>query len=99
MSDHNLTLVARKLTRKRFNFNKQTCTNVFHCVPKDEKVVFETEINYINWIDIIDSEDLGKCCKIFADKINSIKENFSVNVQRKSKRKPNLPWMNEIVWR
>lgn len=58
LSDHNLTLVARKLTKNRFKNNIVTSTNVFHCIPKGKLVAFDEEIADLKWNDILSSKDI-----------------------------------------
>ncbi len=40
LSDHNLTLVAQKLTKNRFKNNVTTSSNVFCCIPKGKLAEF-----------------------------------------------------------
>jgi len=100
LSDHNLTLVARKLTKNRFKNNTVTSNNVFHCIPKGKLIAFNEEIAGLKWNDILTSRDIDYGCNTFFNKINSVREEkFTVGVKKKFKHKNNLPWFNETLWK
>lgn len=48
ISDHNITLLARKLTRKRFDSRVQTKCNSQR-IPKNEMNNFENALRQIDW--------------------------------------------------
>jgi len=98
-SDHNLTSVARKLTKNRFKNYTVTLTNVFHCIPKGKLVAFDEEIAELEWNDILSSKDIDYGCNTFYNKINSVREKFTVDVQKKIKHKNVLPWFNANLWK
>ncbi|KAG7526776.1 hypothetical protein JOB18_045141 [Solea senegalensis] len=99
LSDHNLTLVARKLTSKRFKINASASrhTNV-NCIPKSKQETFDNEINNLDWGDILSSENLENSCQLFTSKINIVRDKHIVKNKRKNKNKVNLPWFSEILW-
>ncbi|XP_034043076.1 uncharacterized protein LOC117525349 [Thalassophryne amazonica] len=98
LSDHNLTLVARNLTKNRFKFRSKTPIN-FLGIPKTQQAEFDNEISDLSWEDVIASEDLEGSCNIFVNNINSVRERFTVKIQKKCKRKQNLPWLTDNVWK
>lgn len=87
LSDHNLTLVARKLTKNRFKNNIVTSTNAFHCIPKGKLVAFDEEIADLKWNDILSSKDIDYGCNTFYNRINSVRDTFTASVQKKFKQK------------
>ena len=99
LSDQNLTLVARKLTKKRF----QNITTIprhtnFLCIPKNKQAIFDNEINNMDWSDILSSENLELCCQLFTSKIDVVRDKYTVKSQRKNRNKVNLPWFSENLW-
>ena len=100
MSDHNLTLVARKLTKKRFKNNTSTSRhkNVF-CIPKSKPDTFDNEINNLHWGDILSSVNLEHSCQLFTSKINAVRDKLTVQIKRKNRNKVNLPWFSENIWK
>ena len=97
LSDHNLTLVARKLTKNRFQ-NTTHHTEIISRIPKAKQLAYESEINGINWEDVLSSEDLDHGCDLFADKLNSTREKFTVQSKRRQKKRVNLPWFSDTLW-
>lgn len=95
LSDHNLVLVARKLTSKRFGVptvNKQESCRI----PNKEQKPFENKINSFNWNGLLAGKELNEGSKIFSNKIQS----FITEFTRKFKNRPiknNLPWINADI--
>lgn len=88
LSNHNLTLVARKLTKKRFQNTVPTPhhTKVL-CIPKSKQDIFDNEINNMDWSDLLSSENLELSCQVFTSKINAVRDKFTVKIQRKNRKK------------
>ena len=61
LSDHNLTLCARKLSKNRFR-NTANKTKICKCIPKAKQEEFASEINSLNWDDVLSSDDLNYGC-------------------------------------
>lgn len=98
LSDHNLTLCARKLTKNRFR-NSETKRTIRQSIPRAKQEEFVSEINSLKWDDVLSSNDLDYCCDTFIHRINSVRERFTVPVHTKPKKKTNLPWFNENLWK
>jgi len=99
LSDHNLTLVARKLTKNRFKNNISSCRNNALCIPKCKQDTFNTEIHNLDWGDVLSSENLEHSCQLFTSKINVVRDKFTVKIKRKNRNKVNLPWFSEYLWK
>lgn len=97
LSDHNITLLVRKLTKKQFA--KSTKTNqIDDKIPKKEMINFENAINQIDWSDLLTSEDIENSCSTFLTTINEIRITFTRKVKHKYGQKRTLPWLNDTVW-
>lgn len=96
MSDHNLTLVVRKLTKKRFLY-RQEGKSFFNVIPKSPIGQFEEKLKHLDWNDVMQSGDLEQAFMYMMDSINTTKNEFSKNLYYSSK--VHLPWLNEQLWR
>lgn len=68
LSDHNLTLFARKLTKIDLGILSTTKTNIFHGKPKAKQDEFDNEIIGLKWDDILSFDDLDYGCNTFTRK-------------------------------
>ena len=88
MSDHNVTVVARKLTKERFqNITLTPCHSNVFCIPKSRQDVFDNEINNMDWGVALSSENLELSCQLFTSKIFAVRDKFTVKIQRKNRKK------------
>ncbi len=83
LSDHNLTLVARKLTKNRFKNNVTTSSNVFCCIPKGKLAEFNEEIASLKWDDILSSQDVEYGCNTFINRVNFVRDKFTIKFRKK----------------
>ncbi len=97
LSDHNLILVVRKLTKHRFLY-QQDKENVLNIIPKRLKNEFEEEFKKLDWNEILSTDNLEAASECLMVTINKIKGEFSKNVTF-SRKKQNLPWLNEQLWK
>ena len=96
LSDHNLTLVARKLNKSRHK-TKQHSSAQIPFVPKRNHTALKNDLNEIDWEDKFDS----KCCDSTCNNISlALKNTIAKYTQLKQKRsnKINLPWFNSSLW-
>jgi len=57
LSDHNLTLVARKLSKRHYrNLNKVDIESVL-CITRKDIERFDNEIRKVNWFEMTDDKD------------------------------------------
>lgn len=58
LSDHNLTLVARKLSKARYrNINKVDINESVLYIPRKDMERFDNEIRKINWFEMVNDKD------------------------------------------
>ncbi len=57
LSDHNLILVVRKLTKRRFLY-QQHKENVINIISKRLKNEFEDELKKVDWNEILSTDNL-----------------------------------------
>ncbi len=96
MSDHNLTLIVRKLTKQRFLY-KQEGKSFFNIIPKSLVGQFEEKLKHLDWNDVLQSGDIENAFNTMMDRVNNTKNEFSKNVSYSNKI--NLPWLNEHLWK
>ncbi len=79
MSDHNLTLIVRKLTKQRFLY-KQEGKSFFNIIPKSLVGQFEEKLKHLDWNDVLQSGDIENAFNTMMDRVNNTKNEFSKNV-------------------
>lgn len=92
LSDHNLILVARKLSKKRFGHPVRELEYVG--IPKNQQEGFKSAVQQIDWDHILLRTNCEMDCESFIAAIERTIKNFSCNVKRK---KNILPWMSSDI--
>ena len=94
LSDHNLTLVVRKLTKKRFSSSTKEHESIK--TPKNMQECFKSTIHSFNWNDLLLGKNLSEGSQIFSSTIQSIITEFSRSISCRN-RENSLPWMNADI--
>lgn len=99
ISDHNLTLIVRRLFKMRYKTcNRVVINSVASYISKKDLELFNTEIEQIQRNQIT----CGKNCQLasndFMITFNDLPSKYSKESSRKIKGKIPLPWMNESTW-
>ncbi|XP_056291865.1 uncharacterized protein LOC130207340 [Pseudoliparis swirei] len=94
LSDHNLTLVARKLTSKRFR--PLVREDESFRIPKRNLDIFHHTIQLIDWDDLLLGIDIEEDSKAFSDKLENTMKDFSCKFRHKH-IKHSVPWMNDDI--
>ena len=90
LSDHNLTLVARKLTNKRFH--PYLTENEFIGISRGKQESFKNTAQQIEWDNVIRGIDSEEDTQIFTKTLEKTLEKI------KHKRNKNqIPWMNSNI--
>ena len=93
LSDHNLTLVARKLSKKRLSPCDVRKPSQLR-IPKGEQNNFENAIKGINWNNILSYTDIDSDCQVFLSTIQCTMNNFLKKTKPARRQKNTLPWLN-----
>lgn len=98
LSDHNMTLIVRKLTKKRLLYHKNIDPKTKTTgIPNRNINDFESELNQIDW-DIVTKElDLNKSANKFVITLNNLIKKFTKTWTSRPK-KQSLPWFNSEIW-
>lgn len=96
LSDHNLTLISRKLSRNRFNLSSTKKPSYFR-IPKADQDNFDTAIKEIKWCDLLSGMDVETDSQQFLSKIKSTINSFLKETKPKHRQKSILPWVNEEI--
>ena len=94
LSDHNLVLFARKLTKKRFMATPKTPALGSRFIPKNLQQRFMEAVKMINWGDTLSSEDIGENSNLFISQINDTMSSFSRRGCLRDRKERHLPWLN-----
>ena len=92
LSDHNLTLVNRKLNKKRF----LSCASGIKetiAIPKSKIQNFIAAVNQIQWDEILPLVDYEKDSQIFLKTLEKTIKEFSRKIKDKQ-HKNTVPWIN-----
>ena len=98
LSDHNLTLMARKLTKKRFKCSTSKQPEQFR-IPRNEQENFETKLKETHWNKLLSGVDTGVDCNILVTTIKNTIDEFTRKAKTKERQKNNQPWLTSDVWR
>ena len=76
LSDHNMTLISRKLTNKQFTYLQDTKKHS-HGIRKQDMNTFREELGQIEWTDVLQTDDLEASCESFIGTVNKTKEKYT----------------------
>ena len=98
LSDHNMILVIRKLTKKRLQrlSFKQNHNYVQTRIPKQKINQFENELKRLNWDNVLQTSDTDRCCDILTNTMADVIQKFTCPF--KLKHKQTLPWINNDIY-
>lgn len=97
LSDHNMTLTVRKLTKKRLQyFGKPVFEKIQFIIPKSRIMQFERELKNINWEQIMTLDDVEECCNSMTSTITNLMEKFTKKIKPKQKDFT-VPWINNEI--
>lgn len=97
ISDQNLVLMCRKLTKKRFIYRNDEKKTSYR-IPRKDMHLFEEHLNLLDWTDFKnDNRPLNDKCTSFLNIIGNVKDKFMKKCTHGCK-KSNLPWINEELW-
>lgn len=76
---------------------RQESKNVFNIIPKRLINEFESQFQQLSWSEFLSTDNLDDASKSLMTMIDKVKSEFSKNITY-SRKKQNLPWLNEQVW-
>lgn len=75
LSDHNMVLTVRKLTKQRLKqFKNQRPDRIKFGIPKSKLGQFELEINNADWDNILQINEGNLCCTSLTETVNNCKQ-------------------------
>lgn len=96
LSDHNMTLIVRKLGKKRLTYYNQETKIQKIGIPKAKQNNFEEELNQINWDNVTQESNVNQSANIFVTTLSNTIKKFTKTWT--SKPKNSLPWFNGDIW-
>lgn len=96
LSDHNMILIARKLSKKRLQNVNNVKSNILTIFKRDFPVL-DNELNGISWSNILENEDVHNCCKEIISRLEEVISKFLK--KQKHLKKRSLPWLNDDIRR
>lgn len=96
LSDHNMTLIVRKLTKQRLPIfiNEHKSGNAV--IPKNKLPQLENELNHIDWNDVLQTNDLDDCCNTLIKTLTELIEKY-IKIFKCKRRRVTLPWLNNDI--
>ncbi|MGL5882545.1 MAG: hypothetical protein ACRCY0_04810, partial [Synechococcus elongatus] len=99
ISDHNLTLVSRKLTKEQYKNQKLLdIKRYFTYITKQDREKLENEIKMINWSHLTLVKDTEQACDNFKTSITQTINKFTKIKQKRQNGKISLPWFTDELW-
>lgn len=93
LSDHNMTMVVRKLTKQRLpkftNESKQGNLGI----PKIKLTQVKNDLDHLDWNNVLQSNDLENCCNSLMKNLTNLIGKYSKTFKG-TQRKASLPWLN-----
>jgi hypothetical protein len=97
LSDHNMTLMVRKLTKKRLvHHNKTENLILTTAIPKSKVGDFEHDLSEINWEKVIKEQDLNHSANNFVSTLCDLIDKYTQTWKSRPK-KLSLPWVNSDI--
>lgn len=96
LSDHNMTLITRKLSKDRYKDTQSSRCMRF--IPKKDRQVLENELKNVPWNDIVQWVNTNQSCDELMTKIKDIITKYTKTQTRKQGTKKKIPWINETIW-
>ena len=97
LSDHNLTLVSRKLPNTRYRNQNREKTYI-SLIPKRDMELLDTEINTTVRNGLVGGQDCEQASSTLKNAITQILTKYTKRQPRKFKSKKTLPWLSERLW-
>lgn len=97
LSDHNLTLVSRKLSKTRYRNQNREKTYI-SLIPKRDMELLDTEIKTTVQNSLVCGQDCEQACSTLKNTITKILSKYTKRQLRNYKSKKTLPWLNERLW-
>lgn len=94
ISDHNLVLVTRKLTRKRFCGSKPKEQEIYK-IPNKEQERFKSTIN-LNWSNLLEGKGVHEGSTALSNKLQCFIKDFLRKLKNRN-TKSSLPWINADI--
>ena len=98
LSDYNLTLVARKLTKSCFHLKPNTKSSQLR-IPKCDVDEFDREIKNTNWDQIIAGVHVDNETNVLMSTIQNITKIFLKKSTSKGNSRYTLPWISSDIRR
>lgn len=95
ISDHNLVLVVRKLTKKRFGVPTVKDQESFRIPNKDQEHFKNTDNNF-NWDSLLTGKDVHEGSRTLSSKLQCIIKKFTCRYTQRNRRSSH-PWINADV--
>ena len=94
LSDHNMVLITRKLTRKRFA--AYSGKKEFTGIPRSNQEQFHTAIRNMNWDTVLLDNDLEIISQKFTECLQTKIYEYVVTIKHKN-RKFSFPWLSDDI--
>lgn len=100
LSDYNLTLVARKLSKERSRNEKTTVVNEsVSYIPKTNTELFDDDIRKVNWFEMVNDKDCNTASSDLIQMVQNLMSKYSKVKKVRQNGKKHLPWLNSDIWK
>ncbi len=96
LSDHNMILIVRKLTKKRLAHHSKIVNQKTTGIPQSKMADFENDLSQVNWETITKESTLKHSLNNFTSVLGNLVNKYTKTWKSRPK-KPSLPWFNNGI--
>lgn len=97
LSDHNLTLVLRKLSQKRLQYCCISVRKVTQkVIRKNDFPLIEDESSNINWSPVLEMQNPNAGCNLLTNSVTQVIQKHTKPIKCRRKHQA-IPWMNKNI--
>ena len=96
LSDHNLTLASRQLSKMRYKY--QLGKKHVSLIPKKDIEHFENDVKKTKWESLVNNKNCEQACVDFISTFKALLSTYTKTMFVKQSKKQTLPWFNDALW-
>ena len=93
LSDDNMTMVVRKLTKQRLSKFANESKPGNHGIPKNKQAQIENDLNNLDWDNVLQSNELENCCNPLTQNLTNLIGKY-MKTFKGTQPKASLPWLS-----
>lgn len=95
ISDHNIILFSRKLTKQRLKMHRAPTSSITNVVPRSQAPHLKEALTRIDWEETLSSINIDTNSNSFINKLKEVMSSFACKGGHRAKKGKNLPWLDQ----